>query len=156
MNLLSFPLKLIQWSQMTSQTRCRCTHFVAELTRVNCRLLLKDFCKTSFRKFAVTRSHVTYKFGFEEIEPARDVTFTKPNKTVLYLLESFNKYSFLLEKGKKKKRKIFSMNVNSTSFRFGGRPEQQPVIKSLVTAIFRIMCNVYGEVCLSQKCLLMG
>ena len=36
---------------------------LTELTRVPCRLPLKDFCKANFQKFDVIRSHMTSEFS---------------------------------------------------------------------------------------------
>ena len=61
-------------SHIASQTCYRPMYFVKELTQVTFRLLKKDLCNICLQLFAVIRSHMTSKFGFELTDPAADVT----------------------------------------------------------------------------------
>ena len=71
---MSFPQIFCWYLHITSQTYCRPTFLVTELTLVTCGLLLKDFCKVILQEFAVMRSHMTNTSSFEQIDPTTDVT----------------------------------------------------------------------------------
>ena len=60
--------------QMLLHTCCRLVCFVTELTRVPCKLLLRDFCKAHLWKFTIMRSLRNNKSGFGQIHPSTDVT----------------------------------------------------------------------------------
>ena len=68
---------------IASQTCCKLTPFIRELTRIICKLLQKDQCNINQRLFAVSRSHKTSRFCFQQTDPTVAVTNMLGLKSVL-------------------------------------------------------------------------
>ena len=77
-------------SHMLSQTCCRLTYFVKELTRITGRLMQKVQCKIYQQHFAVMWSKMTKKSGFVQTNFTVDVTNVFRVKTVQFYFRNIH------------------------------------------------------------------
>ena len=74
----------VKRSYIASQTCCRPTCLVTEMTRITCGLRQEDPCKISLWFIAVIRSNMTGKFDSGQTEPTADVANMFKLKSIRY------------------------------------------------------------------------